>query len=294
MLRLTAAVGDMRDYAQVGVTFRIGQGLNSDFEVPCLRPGLGGDDAGVQTRPFAWYVFAGVDGQAVGYAPLLQSRPFRSGPHVDPAWDVGEAQADFAVLACGMRFSVTYAVQTQEFQGQHGGLHQFGSTALSVKFWCGLMNVIGNMVATRGSVMNVAYLSALFALAGSALGGLASIVTTWLNQHSQDRSQRHAQSVARRERLYANFVDEASALLVDALTHDQFDPSKFVQIYATVGKLRLFASCDIVSKADKVMRDIGEIYYLPNRDYANRDAAQQEDLNVLQAFSEACRDDLRS
>jgi hypothetical protein len=142
--------------------------------------------------------------------------------------------------------------------------------------------------------MNVAYLSALSALSGSALGGMASIVTTWLNQHSQERSQRHAQSVARRERLYGDFVDEASALLVDALTHDQFDPSRFVQIYATVGKLRLFASCDVVTKADKVMRDIGEIYYFPKRDYANRDAALKEDLNILQAFSEACRDDLRS
>ena len=142
--------------------------------------------------------------------------------------------------------------------------------------------------------MNVAYLSALSALSGSALGGMASIVTTWLNQHSQERSQRHAQSVSRRERLYGDFVDQASALLVDALTHDQFDPSKFVQIYATVGKLRLFASGDVVSRADKVMRDVSEIYYLPKRDYANRDAALKGDLNVLQAFSEACRDDLRN
>jgi hypothetical protein len=142
--------------------------------------------------------------------------------------------------------------------------------------------------------MNVAYLSALSALAGSALGCMASIVTTWLNQHSQDRSQRHAQSVARREKLYGDFVDEASALLVDALTHDQFDPSRFVQIYATVGKLRLFASRDVVSRADKVMRDIGEIYYLPKRNYANPDATLKGDLNVLQAFSDACREDLRS
>jgi hypothetical protein len=149
------------------------------------------------------------------------------------------------------------------------------------------------MMATKGCVMNAAYLSALSALAGSTLGGMASIVTSWLNQHSQDRSQRHAQSVARRERLYGDFVDEVSALLVDALTHNQFDPSKFIQIYATVGKLRLFASYDVVAKADRVMRDIREIYYLPNRDYANRDAALKGDLNVLQAFSEACRDDLR-
>jgi hypothetical protein len=149
------------------------------------------------------------------------------------------------------------------------------------------------MMATKGDVMNVAYLSALSALAGSTLGGMASIMTSWLNQHSQDRSQRHAQSVARRERLYGDFVDEASALLIDAMTHDQFDPTKFVQIYATVGKLRLFASSEVVATADRVMRNIREIYYLPKRDYTNRDAALKEDLNVLQAFSEACRNDLR-
>jgi len=131
---LTAAVGDVRDYVQAGMTVRLGQGLNSDFGAPRLRPGLSGEDAYVQTSPFAWYVFAGVDGQAVAYDLLLQSDPFRGGPHVNLVWDVGEAQAGFAILAYGMRFTVTYAVQTQEFQGQHGGPHQFGSAALSVKF----------------------------------------------------------------------------------------------------------------------------------------------------------------
>jgi lipid A 3-O-deacylase len=131
---LTAAVGDVRDYAQAGVTVRLGQGLASDFGAPRLRPGLTGEDAYVQTIPFAWYVFAGLDGQAVAYDLLLQSDPFRSGPHVDIVWDVGEAQAGLAILAGGMRFSFTYVVQTQEFQGQHGGLHQFGSAAASLKF----------------------------------------------------------------------------------------------------------------------------------------------------------------
>ncbi len=131
---LTAAVGDVRDYVQAGVTVRLGQGLNSDFGVPRLRPGLSGEDASVQTRPFAWYLFAGVDGQAVGYDLLLQSSPFRGGPHVNIVWDVGEAQAGFAILANGVRFTFAWAVQTQEFDGQHGGLHQFGSAALSVKF----------------------------------------------------------------------------------------------------------------------------------------------------------------
>lgn len=111
--------------------------------------------------------------------------------------------------------------------------------------------------------MNVAYISAFSALAGSAIGGVASIATTWLSQHSQDRSERHAQSVGRRERLYGDFVDETSMLYIDALTHDQFDPSKFVQIYATSAKLRLFASADVVPESEDVMHDIVMVYYRP-------------------------------
>jgi hypothetical protein len=148
-------------------------------------------------------------------------------------------------------------------------------------------------IAEGESFMNVAYLSAFSALVGSAIGGVASIATTWLTQHSEDRAQRHAESVGRRERLYGDFIDESSTLFVDALTHGQLDPSKFVQIYATIGKLRLFASADFVSEADKAMKDISEIYYLPNRNFTKRENASETDLNILQAFSEACRNDLR-
>lgn len=131
---LTVAVGDVRDYVQTGVSFRIGEGLDSDFGVPRVRPGLSGGDAFVPTRPFAWYVFGGIDGQAVAYDLLLQSNPFRSGPHVSTVWDVGEAQAGVAFIAYGMRLTFAYLAQTQEFRGQSGGLHQFGSAALSLRF----------------------------------------------------------------------------------------------------------------------------------------------------------------
>jgi hypothetical protein len=131
---LTVGVGDVRDYVQAGLTFRAGQGLDSDFGVPRPRPGLSGGDAYTPTRRLAWYVFAGVDGQAVGYDLLLQSAPFRSGPHVSPVWDVAEAQAGFAVMAFGMRLTVAYVAQTQEFHGQPCGIHQFGSVSLSVRF----------------------------------------------------------------------------------------------------------------------------------------------------------------
>jgi lipid A 3-O-deacylase len=131
---LTIGLGDLRDYLQTGVTFRIGQGLNSDYGVPRIRPGLSGGDAYRPNRPFAWYVFGGVDGQAVAYDMLLQSSPFRGGPHVSTVWDVGEMQGGFAVMAYGMRLTFAYVAQTQEFEGQSGGLHQFGSASISFRF----------------------------------------------------------------------------------------------------------------------------------------------------------------
>jgi len=131
---LTIGLGDLRDYLQTGVTFRFGQGLDSDFGVPRVRPGLSGGDAFMPTRPFAWYVFAGADGQAVAYDMPLQYNPFRRGPHVSSVWDVAEMQGGFAVMAYGMRLTFAYVAQTPEFNGQTGGLHQFGSASLSFRF----------------------------------------------------------------------------------------------------------------------------------------------------------------
>jgi hypothetical protein len=37
-----------------------------------------------------------------------------------------------------------------------------------------------------------------------------------------------------------------------------------VHSYATIGKLQLFASADVVSKAEKVMQGVVVVYPLPN------------------------------
>jgi lipid A 3-O-deacylase len=131
---LTVGIGNLRDYVQIGASLRVGQGLTSDFGVPRVRPGLSGSDAFTPTRPFAWYMFAGVNGQAVAYDLLLQSSPFRGGPHVSPVWSVAEGQAGFALMTNGMRLTFAFVVQTQESKGQSGGLHQFASASLSIRF----------------------------------------------------------------------------------------------------------------------------------------------------------------
>jgi hypothetical protein len=140
--------------------------------------------------------------------------------------------------------------------------------------------------------MNDVYMSGIAALAGSATGALASFATTWLTQHKQERAQRSAQAMALRHRLYGEFIEEASKLFTDALTHELDDPSKFVHLYALVGKLRLFAAANVISRAEEVMRLIVETYNLPNRDFRNLRERQEPDVDVLRPFSEACREEL--
>ncbi|MCW3473826.1 lipid A deacylase LpxR family protein [Limobrevibacterium gyesilva] len=131
---LTAGVGTVRVYALTGVTFRVGQGLDADFGVARVRPGLSGGDAFTRTRKFGWYFFAGGNGQAVAHDITLDGNIFQNSNSVKRIPYVGEAQFGFAVLAYGARLSYTQVVQTQEFRHQKGGLHQFGSLALSVRF----------------------------------------------------------------------------------------------------------------------------------------------------------------
>ncbi|HUL06353.1 MAG TPA: hypothetical protein VLV76_08475 [Candidatus Acidoferrum sp.] len=141
--------------------------------------------------------------------------------------------------------------------------------------------------------MEAAYVSAFAALAGSAIGALASVSTTWLTQHTQERATRLAQEMGRRERLYGEFIDQASRLLADALTHNLEDPSKMVPLYAIMGKLRLFASANVVARADEVMGQIIAIYDQPNVDFRNpADRPTQDRIDILRAFGEACRNDL--
>ena len=140
--------------------------------------------------------------------------------------------------------------------------------------------------------MHNAYVSAIAALAGSAIGALASFATTWLTLHSHERAQRFAQATTRREHLYGEFIEEASKLFTDALTHQFDEPSKFVRLYALVGNLRLCASSDVIVKAEEVMRRVVATYKLPNIDFHNLAEREESETDLLRGFSEACREDL--
>jgi lipid A 3-O-deacylase len=131
---LTIGLGNERVYAQTGGLVRIGQGLTTDFGASRIRPGLTGSDAYTPSRGFVWYLFAGIDGQAVGHDITLDGNTAESSAHVTRTPFVGEAEGGVAVVAYGVKLTYTEVVQTHEYRDQYSGLFQFGAVTLSTRF----------------------------------------------------------------------------------------------------------------------------------------------------------------
>uniref|UniRef100_E6VPD7 Uncharacterized protein n=1 Tax=Rhodopseudomonas palustris (strain DX-1) TaxID=652103 RepID=E6VPD7_RHOPX len=140
--------------------------------------------------------------------------------------------------------------------------------------------------------MTGASISALAALAGSAIGGLATLTTAWLTQSHQEQTARIAQENTRRERIFGEFIDQASKLYVDALMNSLDDPNKMIGIYAVIGKLRLFAAPETILEAERVMEAIIAAYYRPSINLHDKPVLAQEEYDLLRPFAEAARREL--
>jgi hypothetical protein len=141
--------------------------------------------------------------------------------------------------------------------------------------------------------MNSAYLPALAALAGSAVGGLTSLASAWLTQHRQDRATRLSQDKTRRQKLYGKFIDEASKLYADALVHDKAELSALVGVYALISRMRVQSSSGVVEKAEAVVHMILDAYFAPNKTFPEfRDLMNGRSPDPLRAFSEECHEEL--
>ena len=142
--------------------------------------------------------------------------------------------------------------------------------------------------------MDAAYISAFAALAGAAIGGLTSFLTSWLIQRAQARMQQLAHKLTRREELYKDFIEEASRLYADSLIHDTPEVSQLIRLYAMINLMRVVSPTTIVEGAEKVGRMIVNIYLEPNKTFPElRDMVNSGAMDPLRDFSEACREEIQ-
>jgi hypothetical protein len=142
--------------------------------------------------------------------------------------------------------------------------------------------------------MNAAYVSALAALAGTAIGGVTSFATSWMTQQAQTRAQRLAAEKAKREDLFGRFLDEAAKLYADALQNKREDAAAMMVIYGLANRIRLTSSARVVKSADTVTRIIMDAYLAPNLSLEEvRETRVDRHVDPLRDFAEAAREELR-
>ena len=129
-----ASLGNVRTYASVGGTARIGWDLNSDFGPPRIRPALAGAGTFDPGQPFGAYLFAGIDGRAVARDIFLDGNLWRDSARVDDRRDfVADLQVGTAVHLYDLQLAFTYVHRTEEFKAQ-AGPQRFGAVSLSFAY----------------------------------------------------------------------------------------------------------------------------------------------------------------
>ena len=143
--------------------------------------------------------------------------------------------------------------------------------------------------------MDIAYLSALSALAGSVVGGLTTGITTWLSQRNQARAAQLAREMSRREDLYKDFIVAASKVYGDAIVSDEPQIQELVSLYAMISRMRVLSSPRAVGCADQIMRATIDTYFEPNKTIRELHELIKSGVGIdpLKDFSEAAREELR-
>jgi hypothetical protein len=141
--------------------------------------------------------------------------------------------------------------------------------------------------------MELGYVSAFAALAGSVIGGLTSLATSSLTHRAQFRAQRAGHDLGKREDLYWDFIEEASRLYADAFEHDEPDAAQLVKLYSLIGRMRILSSHAVVDNADKVATMIIATYLAPNKTFRDLpEFLKDHATDPLREFSAACREEL--
>lgn len=142
--------------------------------------------------------------------------------------------------------------------------------------------------------MELAYVSALSALAGSAVGGLATGFTTWLGLKSQSRTARQVAELQRRQDLFKDFILATSKAYADAMVSTEPTIPQIVTLWAMVSRMRVLCRPETTACAEGIMNHIMQTFYAPPRSMPELHELMKTGIGVdpLKQFSEVAREEL--
>lgn len=125
---LGCSLGNVAIYANTGFETRIGWNLPDDFGASLIRP-AGNTSFSVQHQQ-GGYLFAGVNGRAVGRDIFLDGNTLADSHRIDKKFLVADLAGGVVVYFRQFKLTWTQVLRTKEFEGQPDN-HSFGSLSLS-------------------------------------------------------------------------------------------------------------------------------------------------------------------
>src|SRR5215469_16651081 len=137
--------------------------------------------------------------------------------------------------------------------------------------------------------MDASVITAVAALIGATIGGLTSVLASWLTQRTQARAEWLAQDRMRRQEVYQEFIEEATRCYVDALQHGEPDLGTLVNLYARISRMRVQSSRDVADEAELIGRKIVDTYLSPDKTFVEiRQMLADGTIDILGTFGEKC------
>jgi hypothetical protein len=111
--------------------------------------------------------------------------------------------------------------------------------------------------------LDAAILSTVSALAGTAIGALSSLFSTWLTTQAQARAARLAAERAKREDIYGRFMEELAQLYASALNQVGVDYQRLTSAFALKGRIALYATPPVERAAHDALRFVVDLALAP-------------------------------
>ena len=144
--------------------------------------------------------------------------------------------------------------------------------------------------------MDSSIITAFSAILGTAVGGLTTFATTFINQRYAVRRDILAKDVANREQLYSEFLKEVGNLYFDSVNRTLDDASQqtsLIAMYSLIGRIRMISSEAVLTSAEKVAEDIVESYKRLPMSFQEFQQSW-EASNRWHEFTKACRAERQS
>lgn len=143
--------------------------------------------------------------------------------------------------------------------------------------------------------MDPALITALAAVAGSIVGGLASFATTFFTQRYQARRDLLSRDAANREELYSQFIKETTNQYIDSLDKTLENPIALIGVYSLIGRIRLIAGDKVLLAAEQIADSIVDSYNRPPTTFEDvYKLARESTVDPLREFTEACREERKA